>query len=302
MGDTSTDDVTILATGLAFPEGPVVLPDGDVVVVEVRAGLVTRVRSDGTTAPVADVGGGPNGAAVGPDGALYVVNNGGFSWSEMHGLILPIDETGGNRPPDFEGGWVDRIDLGTGRVTRLLDDIDGEPFLGPNDIVFDAQGGFWFTDFGKTGARTQDRGAVYHRAADGSGLRRAAQGLLGPNGIGLSPDGATLYVAETYTGRLHAWAVAGPGELADHRIVVATPDHFDSLAVEDDGTVVVAAIQHGLCLVRPDGAVEHVPMPDAMTTNVAFGGRDRRTAFVTLSAGGQLASVPWPRPGLALAF
>jgi gluconolactonase len=295
------DDVRILTSGLAFPEGPVVLPDGDVVVVEVRGGVVTRVHPDGSTSLVADVGGGPNGAAVGPDGALYVVNNGGFSWSEIAGMLLPVDETGGNRPPDFAGGWVDRIDLATGAVTRLLDGDDGQPFLGPNDLVFDAHGGFWFTDFGKTDARAQDRGAIYHAAADGSGLRRAAQGLLGPNGIGLSPDGTTLYVAETYTGRLHAWTVTGPGEVADHRIVVATADHLDSLAVEADGTVVVAAISHGLCVVRPDGTVEHVAVPDAMTTNVAFGGADGRTAYVTLSAGGRLAVLDWPRPGLPLA-
>jgi gluconolactonase len=294
------EDVTIVTSGLAFPEGPVVLPDGDVIVVEVRGGRVTRVHTDGSTSLVADVGGGPNGAAVGPDGALYVVNNGGFSWSEIAGMILPIDETGSNRPPDFTGGWVDRIDLDTGTATRLLDDIDGEPFLGPNDIVFDAHGGFWFTDFGKTGVRTQDRGAVYYAKADGSGLRRAAQGLLGPNGIGLSPDGATVYVAETYTGRLHAWDVTAPGEVGAHRIVVSTSDHFDSLAVEEDGTVVVAAIQHGLCVIRPDGEVEHVAMPDAMTTNVAFGGHRHHTAWVTLSASGRLAKLDWPRPGLAL--
>jgi gluconolactonase len=296
-----SDDVTILASGLSFPEGPVVLPDGDVVVVEVRGGRVTRVHTDGSTSTVADVGGGPNGAALGPDGALYVVNNGGFSWSEMSGLIIPIDETGSNRPPDFAGGWVDRIDLDTGAVTRLLSDIDGETFLGPNDIVFDDHGGFWFTDFGKTGARSQDRGAVYYALADGSGLRRVAQGLLGPNGIGLSPDGATLYVPETYTGRLHAWDVTAPGEVGAGRIVVATPNHFDSMAVEADGTVVVAAINHGLCAVRPDGTLEYTTMPDAMTTNVAFGGPGLRTAYVTLSAGGRLAAVDWPRPGLALA-
>jgi gluconolactonase len=83
--------------------------------------------------------------------------------------------------------------------------------------------------------------------------------------------------------------------------VACTPDHFDSLAVEADGTVVVAAIGHGLCLVRPDGAIEHVPMPDHMTTNVCFGGPDLRTAYVTLSAGGRLVSLDWPRSGLRLA-
>ena len=178
---------------------------------------------------------------------------------------------------------------------------DGQPLLGPNDIVVGADGGLWFTDFGKMSARSIDRGAVYHCRPDGSEVRLVARGLTGPNGIGLSPDDATLYVAETYTGRLLAWDVTGPGEVAGSpRIVVSTPNHFDSLAVEADGTVVVAAIQHGLCVVRPDGGYDHVAMPDVMTTNVAFGGDDLRTAYVTLSAGGRLAEVAWPRPGLRL--
>jgi len=299
----SEDAVRIIGEGLGFPEGPVVLPDGDVLVVEVRAGRLTRVHPDGTSTVVAEPGGGPNGAAIGPDGAAYVVNNGGFPWSERSGLVLPIDETGSNRPPDFAGGWVDRIDLDTGDITRLLSDVDGELFLGPNDIVFGQDGGFWFTDFGKTGPRSMDRGAIYYARPDGSGLRRVAQGLTGPNGIGLSPDGSTLYAAETYTGRLLAWDVSGPGTVeGGSRILVSTPNHFDSLAVEADGTVVVAAINHGLCSVRPDGTVEYTSMPDAMTTNIAFGGDDLRTGYVTLSAGGRLAAVEWPRPGLRLAY
>jgi gluconolactonase len=299
---SGVDDVEIVGSGLSFPEGPVVLPDGDVLVVEVRGGRVTRVHPDGSSTTVAEVGGGPNGAAIGPDGAAYVVNNGGFSWSEIRGLIVPVDETGSNRPPDFTGGWVDRIDLQTGAVTRLVDDFDGEPFLGPNDIVFDPRGGFWFTDFGKMGPRHMDRGGVYWSSVDGSDVRRIAQGLTGPNGIGLSPDGATLYAAETHTGRLLAWDVTGPGEVdGPQRIVASTPNHFDSLAVEADGTVVVAAIQHGLCAIRLDGSIEYTEMPDVMTTNIAFGGDGLRTAYVTLSAGGRLAALEWPRPGLRLA-
>ena len=144
-----------------------------------------------------------------------------------------------------------------------------------------------------------DRGGVYWSSADGTDVRRIAQGLTGPNGIGLSPDGATLYAAETHTGRLLAWDVTAPGEVAGpHRIVVSTPNHFDSLAVEADGTVVVAAIQHGLCAVRPDGSLEYTTMPDFMTTNIAFGGPDLRTGYVTLSGAGRLARVEWPRPGL----
>lgn len=295
--------IEIIAEDLGFAEGPVVMPDGDIVTVDVRGGRLVRITTDGSTSVLAEPGGGPNGAAIGPDGALYVVNNGGFPWSERAGFLVPVDDEGSTRPQGFEGGWVDRIDPVTGAVTRLFDGLDGERFLGPNDIVFDADGGFWFTDFGKTDARSTDRGSLFHAHPDGTGLRRVVAGLLGPNGVGLSPDGATVYVAETNTGRLLAWDITGPGEVAGpQRIVVATPNHFDSLAVEADGSVVIAAISHGLCIVRPDGSTEYVEVPDFMTTNVCFGGPELRTAYITMSASGRLATMQWPRPGLALAY
>ncbi len=279
------------------------LPDGDLLVVEVRGGNLTRVAPDGSKTVVAALGGGPNGAAIGPDGAAYVVNNGGFPWTERGGLIIPVDDQGSTRPSGFQGGWVDRVDLASGDVTRLMEGFDGHRFIGPNDIVFDADGGLWFTDFGKADHRSMDRGALYHARVDGSGLVQVAAGLLGPNGVGLSPDGRTVYVAESFTGRLLAWEVSGPGEVSGaHRVVAATPGHFDSLAVEAGGNVVVAAISGGLCVVEPDGAYEYRPMPDVMTTNVCFGGPDLTTAFVTLSASGRLVAADWPRPGLPLAF
>ena len=295
------DVVTIVAEGLGFCEGPAVLPDGDLVVVDVRGGRLVRIAADGTTSDLATPGGGPNGIAVAPDGSLLVVNNGGFPWIEMGGVMVPIDASGSNRPDGFTGGWVDRIDPTTGAVTRLLDGFEGDTFVGPNDIVVDAHGGFWFTDFGKFDARTRDRGGLYYANVDGSGLRCLERGLDGPNGVGLSPDGSTVYAAETHTGRLLAWDVTGPGEVAGpHRIVVSTSNHFDSLAVEADGTVVIAALRHGLCLVRPDGSIEHVEVPDFMTTNVCFAGDDLRTAYVTMSGSGRLGRIDWPRPGLRL--
>jgi len=293
----------IFAEELGFPEGPVVMPDGDIVTVDVRGGRLMRISPNGTTSVLAEPGGGPNGAALGPDGALYVVNNGGFPWSERSGVIIPIDETGGNKPEGFTGGWVDRIDAATGEITRLFDNLDGKRFLGPNDIVFDDEGGFWFTDLGKMGPNWMDRGGLYYAKYDGSGLRQIARGLTGPNGVGLSPDGSTLYVAETNTGRLLEWDVSAPGEVVGpQRILVATPNHFDSLAVEADGTVVVAAISHGLCVVHLDGSTEHIDVPDLMVTNVCFGGDDMRTAWITMSASGRLAQMQWPRPGLRLNY
>ena len=304
----TTPELRRVADGLRFPEGPVDLGDGTVAVCEIEAGVVSRVGGDGTVERIADVGGGPNGAALGPDGALYVVNNGGFLWSDLGGVLVPLDlETGANEPPDFAGGWVDRVDLDTGEATTLYRECDGRRLASPNDIVFDAEGGFWFTDLGKMRTHDLDRGGLFHARADGSGITQVVSGLLGANGVGLSPDGGTVYVAESYTGRLLAWELVGPGRVAatgpghGGRCVVATAAGFDSLAVEADGRVVVAAITHGLCVIEPDsGEHEFLEMPDPLVTNLCFAGDDRRTAFITMSGGGWLAEATWPRPGLAL--
>jgi gluconolactonase len=299
-------NVREVATGLEFPEGPIAMPDGSVLLVEIRRGTLTRVESDGKVDVVADLGGGPNGAAIGPDGACYVVNNGGFLWSELDGMLIPFDlKTMSNQPPDFAGGWVNRVDLATGEHTVLYKECDGQPFKGPNDIVFDDSGGFWFTDFGKSRADDTDRGGLYYAQPDGSSVTQVARGLLGPNGVGLSPDGDRVYVAESYTGRLNAWDITGPGTVKSPlaTVVEATKGHFDSLAVEEGGAVIVAAIGDGLCVVQPDGSGhEYVGLPDRFTTNVCFAGDDMRTAYATLSGKGRLVALDWPRPGLKLAF
>lgn len=289
----------LVATGLGFAEGPIAMPDGSVLFVDIRGGTLGRVERDGAVTTVARLGGGPNGAAMGPGNAVYVCNNGGMTWHDAGELAIP-----GHMPQDYQTGSIQRVDLATGAVTTLYTQCDGHPLRGPNDIVFDRHGGFWFTDFGKTQARTADKGFLHYALADGSRITRLPFAMYGPNGVGLSPDGTRLYVAESYTGRLLAWTVSGPGEVASPQpeVIDATRSHFDSLAVEESGRVVVAAITHGLCIVDPDGSGhEYVEMPDPFTTNVCFGGPDRTTAFVTLSGAGRLVTLDWPRPGLALA-
>jgi gluconolactonase len=302
MGNEPT--VSELAVGLRFPEGPIAMPDGSALLVEIERGTLSRVTDDGDIEVVADLGGGPNGAAIGPDGACYVVNNGGFTWSTIGDMTIPMDiATHSNEPAGFEGGWVERVDLATGEHTTLYDGVGGHRFRSPNDIVFDDTGGFWFTDLGKARPREIDKGGLYYAAADGSSVVEVAHGLYGANGVGLSPEGDRVYVAESFTGRLVGWDLEAPGvPKGSARNLAATLGHFDSLAVEEDGTVVVAAIGDGLCVIRPDWSHEYVPMPDPFVTNVCFAGADRRTALVTLSGTGKLIAVDWPRPGLALAY
>src|SRR5215467_5096391 len=81
-------DMRIMATGLQFPEGPVAMEDGSVLLVEIARQTLSRVTPDGRVHVIANLGGGPNGAAMGPGGKIYVTNNGGFEWIERPGRLF----------------------------------------------------------------------------------------------------------------------------------------------------------------------------------------------------------------------
>jgi gluconolactonase len=299
----SQPEMKEITTGLRFPEGPIAMADGSIVLVEIERGTLSRVTPDGRITVIAQLGGGPNGAAMGPDGAIYVCNNGGFKWQEGDGILAPA-----GTPDDYSGGRIERVDLDTGKFEVLYAECDGLPLNGPNDIVFDAQGGLWFTDLGKTYDTYKDHGAIYYAKPDGSFISRQLEHRETPNGIGLSPDEKTVYFAETITGRVWAFDITSPGVVdpASQRLVVGLPGFqlFDSLAVDGQGNVCVATlINGGITVASPDGAsVRHVPTGEMFTTNICFGGEDLKTAFITLSGTGRLVSMEWDTPGLALNF
>lgn len=301
--------ISEIATGLRFPEGPIAMSDGSVVLVEIERQTLSRVSENGAVSVIATLGGGPNGAAIGPDGRCYVCNNGGFEWHYRDGTIAP-----GLQGRAYVGGSIQVVNLEDGSFDTLYRDTDNGQLNGPNDIVFDDAGGFWFTDLGKTRDRDMDRGYICYAKADGSECREVVRAMITPNGIGLSPDGHTLYATETLTGRVWEWTVDAPGRLRIER--TGTPNRgrllaglsgyqeFDSLAVDGDGWVCVATLHNGgITAIAPDGSeIVHTPMPDHATTNVCFGGDDLQTAFVTLSTSGRLVSTRWPRPGLKLNY
>jgi gluconolactonase len=296
----------IMAEGLAFPEGPVALPDGSVILSEIAARRVTHILPDGRRRVLAEPGGGPNGLAVGPDGALYCCNGGGTRFRDRGGLTEPVGAS-----EDWSGGRIERIAPAKGRVERLYDSCGGHPLSSPNDIVFDAAGGFWFSNLGKVKGRQRDLGGVHHARADGGGITEAIFPLEAPNGVGLLPGDAALVVAETVTARLWRFHVTAPGEakVADDRwakgvLMAGLPGlaGFDSLAVQADGAVCVATlVRGGITRVHGDGRVDHIALPvhDPYTTNICFAGR---TAFITLGGRGMLLRAAWDAEGLAPHF
>jgi gluconolactonase len=300
-------DIQLVAEGLQFPEGPIAMADGSVILTEIQAQRLSRITPDGKRETVAETGGGPNGAAIGPDGAIYVTNNGGsFQFVDMGGLNVP-----GPTPPSHVGGSIQRVDIATGKVTTLYTACDGKPLVGPNDLVFDRQGGFWFTDHGCTTPEGRKFGALYYAATDGSSIIRWRDHFVSPNGVGLSPDEKTVYMADTTLGRLWSFDIAEPGVLAPAagfapgHVVHTLPGYqlLDSLAVEAGGKVCVATIINGgVTAFDTDGSTEHFAFPDVIVTNICFGGADMRDAWITASGTGKLFKVRWPRPGLKLNF
>lgn len=300
-----------VTNGLRFPEGPIAMRDGSVILVEIFGPRITRVRPDGSKETIAEMTGGPNGAAIGPDGFLYVCNNGGcFTEVDFGGLSFP----GPFDQANYSGGRIQRVNIATGEVTDLYTECDGRALRAPNDLVFDTSGGFYFTDHGirDLTARTADLTAIYYAAADGSSIREIDFPVEGPNGIGLSPDGTTVYWAETHTGRVFRRNITAPGVLAPtmpgdtQAVLYGLPglQLLDSLAVDGAGNVCVATLVNGgITVISPSGELlEHVATGDLLTTNICFAADGSDTAYITLSGTGRLVKTQWKYGGLKLAY
>jgi gluconolactonase len=276
------------------------MKDGSVLFVQIEAKQVSRLTPAGKVELVAQLEGGPNGLAIGPDKALYIANDGGrFSFAKRGEFNFP-----GALPADFKGGAIQRLDLKTGKATTLYDTCEGKPLIAPDDLVFDHAGGMWISEYGKA----RGDGAIYYARSDGKGIKLVRGAMNAPNGIGLSPDGKQLHVS---TGRqLLTFDINGPGELAAS---TSYPDAVhgalrdrsvaDSLKVLADNKVCVCTlIAGGISIFDKAGNTEFIQFDDPMTTNLAFGGADMRDVWVTSSGRGKLVKVRWPHPGLKPAY
>lgn len=315
MSDATTVDWgKPVATGLKFPEAPVAMSDGTLLFVEIEGQRLSRLYPDGRVEKVVDLPGGPNGLAIGPDGAAYVCNNGGvYTFADTTPVKggptfrVPVEYR-----PHYCGGSIQRVDLRTRTVTTLYDNYQGRRLIAPDDIVFDSTGGFWFTDTGMGDSDHLQKGGVYYGTFDGKPLVRQNVSIPTANGIGLSPDGKTLHVADTIFGRLWSLDIVDgavtdlmPGIPNMSPVTLPGLQWVDSLKVEKGGLVCVGTLFNGGITVIDPGKrpVDHIAALDLMVTNLCFGGADMRTAWITASGTGCIyRTTLWPRPGLELAF
>lgn len=295
-----------LADGLAFPESPVVFDDGSVVVSEMAAGRITRVRPDGVTTPVAETGGGPNGVARLADGRLVVCQNGGSTFGfgpwpyDLDGCATLFRPIG---PPDQPVVPALQVVDPDGSVRTLATEFSTRsgsvlPLMRPSDICVDGHGGFYVTDGGAVRGRSRGMTGLLYGTVDG-GLREIVYPLEMPNGVALSPDGALLYVAETRTRRVWEFTLKGPGLVGRARGLATVPSGgplnvggADGLCVDADGRIVVATLgTGGITVLSPAGELlGAIPADDPMTTNVTLS-PDGRTLFMTLASSGRLIAI-----------
>lgn len=336
MNGFQASDFQVLASGLGYPEGPVYRSDGSVLVVEVKNGTLTQIGPDGSKKVVVNfgsdptVGAGPNGAAIGPDGAIYICNNGGLTWVPIPGSAknLPT-QVPLFQPSNYKTGSIARVS--NGQVTTLYTQYSSNnislPLRSPDDLVFDKNGNFWFTDWGKLRPTDRDITGIYYAQPDGKSITQAPQhrGRSAPNGIALSPKDDRLYVAETYARWIVYWQLNDSGAIVpnpstldgSYLLTADIPGQVDSMAIDEEGNVYVATmlpkgqdptVPGGITVISPDGTVIDFikliveGMPEPLPSNICFGGKDRRTAFITLAGTGRLVSCEMKIPGKALHF
>ena len=180
-----------------------------------------------------------------------------------------------------------RIDR-AGKVTVVVKDYKGKLLNGPNDVWIRPDGGVYFTDpfykrrYWKRGPREQDGQCVYYLAPTGKTLTRVASDLKQPNGIIGTPDGKTLYVADIGAGKTFAYKINPDGSLAGKKLFCTMGS--DGMTIDQRGNVYLTG--RGVTVFDKTGRkIRHIPVPERWTANVCFGGKDRRTLFITALKG-----------------
>lgn len=261
----------------SFLEGPVVDDLGNLYVCDIPWGRVFRIDPDGGWTRIAEYDGEPN----------------GMKFLDPQTLLIT----------DYKNGLM-QLDVATGEVKPFLERRNSERFKGVNDLLFDGAGNLYFTDQGQTGLH-DPTGRLFRLGRDGR-LDLLLDNVPSPNGVSLSPDGKLLYLAVTRGNCVWRVPLLPDGSVAKVGQFFTSygPSGPDGLAVDTQGRLLVAnpGLGYVWVLNTRGEPVEVLRGPaGASTTNLAFGGSDGRTLFVTDSTHGHVLRATMTAPGLPLA-
>lgn len=260
----------------SFLEGPVFDDAGNLYVTDIPWGRIFRIDPQGAWTLVAEYDGEPNGMKFLDAGTLLIT--------------------------DYKNGLM-RLDVATGAVTPYLQRRNSERFKGVNDLIFDSAGNLYFTDQGQSGLHDPS-GRLYRLRPNGQ-LDLLLANVPSPNGVALSPDERVLYLGVTRGNCVWRVPLLPDGSVAKVSQFFTSygPSGPDGLAVDAEGRVLVANPGLG-CVWVLNGRAEPVEVlrgvPGSSTTNLAFGGADGRTLYVTDSTHGHILRAALDVPGLPL--
>lgn len=260
-----------------FLEGPVFDDAGNLYVSDIPWGRIFRIDPQGTWTLLTEYDGEPNGMKFMDSATLLIT--------------------------DYKRGLM-QLDVASGRVIPFLERRNSERFKGVNDLVFDAAGNLYFTDQGQTGLH-DPTGRLYRLGRDGR-LDVLLDNIPSPNGVALSPDAKVLYLAVTRGNCVWRVPLLPDGSVAKVSQFFTSygPSGPDGLAVDADGRLLVANPGLGYVWVlnaRAEPVEVLRGVAGASTTNLAFGGPQRSTLYVTDSTHGQVLQARMAVPGLPLA-
>jgi gluconolactonase len=255
-----TDEIKQLATGFTFTEGPLWHPDGFFYFVDLRVNRLHKIVPGQAAELVLDNTGEANGTTFDLQGRLIMCEGGKRRIARMNA---------------------------DGQVEALVDRYEGKRFNRPNDVVCKSDGSIFFTDPGlrvPLDQRELPYAAVYRLTPDGS-LSLIADCEY-PNGLAFSPDERILYVANSrWAAYVHALELNDDGTLRRRRIFADMssdePEGVpDGMKVDVEGNVYCTG-PGGVWVFAPDGRHLGTIRPPEVPANLAFGGPDRRTLFMT---------------------
>ncbi|MDM8523369.1 SMP-30/gluconolactonase/LRE family protein [Desulfococcaceae bacterium HSG8] len=243
-------EITTIADGLSFSEGPTADADGNLYFSDISANRIYKWSGTGEPTVFREDSGGANGLFFDSEGNLLVCEG-------TNGRLVSIDSEG--------------------NVTVLADEYDSKSFNEPNDLWIDSKGGIYFSDPVYNASLTQDGEHVYYLTPKRDKIERVIADMIRPNGIIGTPDGTTLYVADHGAGETYKYDIAENGSLSNKTLFVSAGS--DGMTTDSEGNIYLTN-ENGVQVYSSSGTlIETIAVTDP--TNVCFGGADGHTLFIT---------------------